>query len=178
MSEPEVASYSEKQLHFFFPDNLGWEELDRQDVQLPMGMQLVDLVIERECDTLMIEIKDPSDTRAKDKDRNKYLKRLKDNSVITTELTPKARDSYTWLHLMERDEKPIKYIVLLGLDAFEPQEQKAVLGNFKDRLLANLRKENEAPWKRKYVQDCVVLTVDMWNKVFSDWPLKRISTIS
>ena len=96
MSEVEVAPYSEKQLHFFFPDDLQWEELDPQGVRLPEGMQLVDLVIERKHDILMVEIKDPSDTRAQDKDRKKYIKRLSNNSVVTEELTPKARDSYTY----------------------------------------------------------------------------------
>ena len=76
---------------------------------------------------------------------------------------------------MERDHKPIKYIVLLGLDAFDATIQKAVLTNFKDRLLANLRKEGEQPWKRKHIQDCAVLTVSSWNKKFTNWPVKRIS---
>ena len=35
-------------LEFSFPDELVWEELDRQGVKLPVQMKFVDLVIERD----------------------------------------------------------------------------------------------------------------------------------
>ena len=89
------------ELAFSFPDELQWSELDKQGVKLPVRMKFVDLVIERDNDILLIEIKDPSHSRSPDKERNSYLKRLSDNSVLSQELTPKARDSYLYLHLME-----------------------------------------------------------------------------
>jgi hypothetical protein len=102
---------------------------------------------------------------------------LSDNSVLTQELTPKARDSYSFLHLMEKDRKPFKYIVLIGLDAFDPIQQKAVLTGFKDRLMADIRCEAYEAWKRKHIADCVVLSVDSWNKLFPDWPVTRLATV-
>jgi hypothetical protein len=60
-------------LEFSFPDELKWEELDRQGVRLPQGMSFVDLIIEREKDLLLIEIKDPSNFLTPDKERQKYL---------------------------------------------------------------------------------------------------------
>lgn len=119
------------ELLFEFPDEVEWDELDKQGVKLPVRMKFVDLVIERDADVLLVEIKDPSHSKSPDKEQNSYLKRLSDNSVLTQELTPKARDSYSFLHLMERDGKPFKYIVLIGLDAFDPSQQKAVLAGFK-----------------------------------------------
>ncbi|QQM66441.1 hypothetical protein JG479_17795 [Pseudoalteromonas sp. LC2018020214] len=160
-------------LEFEFPKTLLWEELDIQGVTLPENMKFVDIVIERETDILLVEIKDPSNIRSPEKEQNKYSKRLINNSVLKKELTPKARDSYSYMHLMERDTKPFKYIVLLGLDAYDDSVQKLILTGFKDRLMADIQSEGQG-WKRKYVQDCVVLTVEHWNKVF-DWPLKRIS---
>ncbi|MFZ4745135.1 MAG: hypothetical protein ACOYL0_16135, partial [Limnohabitans sp.] len=56
------------ELLFNFPDGLNWSELDKQDVKLPVQMKFVDLVIERENDILLIEIKDPSHSRSQDKD--------------------------------------------------------------------------------------------------------------
>ena len=44
-------------LEFSFPDELQWEELDRQDARLPMGMSFVDLIIDREKDLLLVEIR-------------------------------------------------------------------------------------------------------------------------
>lgn len=161
------------ELLFNFPDGLNWSELDKQDVKLPVQMKFVDLVIERENDILLIEIKDPSHSRSQDKDRNAYLKRLSDNSVLTQELTPKARDSYLYLHLMERDSKPFKFVVLLGLDAFDPDRQKAIMFGFKDRLLTGIREESFEAWKRKHIADCAVLSVESWNQFFPDWPLRR-----
>jgi len=161
------------ELLFSFPDGLKWDELDRQGVKIPMQMKFVDLVIEREADVLLVEIKDPSHSKSPDEARNSYLKRLADNSVLTQELTPKARDSYTFLHLMARDNKPFKYIVLLGLDAFDAETQKALFAGFKDRLLANIRCEAYEAWKRKHIADCAVLSVQSWNQTFPEWPIVR-----
>ena len=161
------------ELLFNFPDDLSWFELDKQGVKLPARMKFVDLVIERDKDILLVEIKDPSHSRSKDKDRNAYLKRLSDNSELTQVLTPKARDSYLYLHLMERDHKPFKFVVLIGLDVFDPDRQKAIMFGFKDRLLADIREESFEAWKRKHIVDCVVLSVEMWNKTFPEWPLRR-----
>jgi hypothetical protein len=166
------------ELLFSFPDELNWDELDKQGVKLPVRMKFVDLVIERESDILLIEIKDPSHSKSAEKDKNVYLKRLSDNSVLTQELTPKVRDSYIYLHLMERDGKPFKYIVLLGLDAFDSVRQKAILTGFKDRLLADIRCESYEAWRRKHIADCAVLSVDGWNQFFPEWPLQRLAPIN
>ena len=162
-------------LEFSFPDEANWEELDRQGVKLPVQMKFVDLVIERDHDILLVEIKDPSNKRTPPKEREKYFKRLSDNSILTQELTPKARSSYTFLHLMERDTKPLKYVVLIGLDAYDAVQQKALLTGFKDRLLADIRCETDTPWRRQHIADCVVLSVDIWNKTFADWPVARVA---
>lgn len=170
---PTYRAEAEAELLFSFPDGLTWSELDKQGVKLPVKMKFVDLVIERERDILLVEIKDPSHSRSPDKERNSYLKRLANNSVLADELTPKARDSYLYLHLMERDQKPFKYVVLLGLDAFDPDRQKAVMFGFKDRLLADIREESFEAWKRKHIADCMVLSVESWNQHFPEWPLRR-----
>lgn len=164
------------ELFFEFPDDVNWDELDKQGVKLPVRMKFVDLVIERNADVLLVEIKDPSHSKSPDKEKNSYLRRLSDNSVLTQELTPKARDSYSFLHLMEKDGKPFKYIVLIGLDAFDPEQQKGVLAGFKDRLMADIRCEAYEAWKRKHIADCVVLSVETWNAYFPSWPVTRITT--
>ncbi len=162
-------------LEFSFPKELVCDELDRQGVRLPLQMKFVDLVIERDDDILLVEIKDPSNKRVPDAQRAKYSMKLSDNSIITQELTPKARGSYTFLHLMERDVKPFKYVVLLGLDAFNSADQRALLTGFKDRLLADIRCETDTPWRRQHIADCIVLSVDIWNETFADWPVTRVS---
>lgn len=164
-------------LQFSFPDDLIWDELDKQGVKLPEKMKFVDLVIERENDVLLVEIKDPSHVKCPPAERDAYYQRLKDNSVLKSELTPKARDSYTYLHLMKRDSKPFKYVVLIGLDAFDQSRQVALLGNFKDRLLTDIRCESYEPWKREHIADCVVFSVETWNKKFPNWQIARLSPV-
>ena len=163
------------ELEFSFPEDLLFDELDRQGVRLPHRMKLVDLVIERDDDILLVEIKDPSNSRTPELERQKYLKRLSDNTLVKEELTPKARDSYTFLHLMERDMKPFKYVVLIGLDAFDHEKQKALLVGFKDRLFADIKCETNTPWRRRHIADCVVLSVESWNQIFEEWPVARVT---
>ena len=165
--------FQEKQLQFHFPDELFVDVLDKQGVQLPVGMALVDFVIMEEHQTFLVEIKDPSNSRAQAKERAKYIKRLQNDSLITEELTPKARDSYTFLHLMEKDSKPFVYVVLVGLDAYRNEE--ALLLGFKDRLLKRIFCETELPWKRKYIQDCIVVSIEQWNKRFQNWSVSRLT---
>jgi hypothetical protein len=161
-------------LQFEFPDELIWDELDKQGVKLPVKMKLVDIVIEREKDVLLVEIKDPSNSNSTEERQGEYLKRLLNNSVLAQDLTPKARDSYTYLHLMARDSKPFKYVVLLGVDVFDQEKQKAVLTGFKDRLLASILCESFEAWKRVHIADCVVMSVQGWNDKFPAWPVTRL----
>lgn len=170
-----MNKYIEGELHFDFPDELIWEELDKQGIPLPKGMALVDCIIERENDILLVEIKDPSNTRGNENERKKYLKRLREGSVISDELTPKIRDSFTFIHLMQRDIKELKYIVLLGLESYDKTTQKALLGNFKNVLLASIKQETILPWKKEYIKDCAVMTVEIWNQYFTQWPVTRVS---
>lgn len=162
------------ELEFSFPDDLRWYELDKQGVRLPVKMSFVDLVIEREDDILLVEIKDPSNTNSRPIEQKKFFKKLLDNSILAHELTPKARGSYSFLHLMMRDKKPLKFVFLVGLDAFDPEQQKAVLFGFKDRLLANIYCEAYEAWKLKYIDDCAVLSVENWNVRFPEWPIVRL----
>ena len=167
-------SESNADLEFQFPDDILFEELDKQGVKLPK-MKLVDFFIVREKDVLLVEVKDPSNRNVPEEEKARYLERLKNNELIANELTPKARDSYTFLHLMKRDNKPFKYIVILGIDAYQHDEQLAILGTFKDRLLNSIRNESFEPWKRKHIEDCFVMSVETWNKRFPEWKISRLS---
>jgi hypothetical protein len=156
------------------------ERLDDPTKPCPEGMKLVDFVIEEAERLIMLEIKDPSckarggDAKAEaamEKARAGFLNKIQNDALIADELTPKARDSYTYLHLMKRDGKPVLYAFLLGADRL-PLDPALLLG-FKDRLLARLRQETDQPWARHYVTDCLVLTEQTWPIAFPDYPLSR-----
>lgn len=188
---------SEGDLEIDFTAAISYIKLDDPLIRQPQNMKLVDYIIERETELLFLEIKDPScPPKSKrpdaqqgiEKSRGEFLKKLTDDachdscseelkgkSLISHELTPKARDSYTYIHLMKRDNKPIIYAFLLGADqlAIDP----ALLLDFKDRLLKRIRHEADEPWKRQYIADCLVLTEQTWPLAFPEYPLRRLSNI-
>ncbi len=172
----------EAELEFDFTAARAVTKLDDPAVGRPEGMSLVDFVVEDNRRMVMLEIKDPSckpkggDGRAQanlERARAEFLRDLANDTLIAQKLTPKARDSYTWLHLMKCDTKPILYVFLLGVSelALDP----ALLLGFKDRLLARLRKEAGEPWQRHYVTDCLVLTEATWATAFPQYPLARVA---
>jgi hypothetical protein len=163
--------FKEGELVFCFNGAGKVEKLDEKGVPIPTDMKLVDFVVEEGARTLLIEVKDPSNRNAPDKEREKYARKISTNELISNELVPKARGAYTFLHLMERDSKRFLYIVVFGLDRF-PNE-KALLIGFKERLLQRIRHEGKEPWKRQYIYDCIVVDLNDWNKHFPEYPVFR-----
>ncbi|MBF0307147.1 MAG: hypothetical protein HQL41_16025 [Alphaproteobacteria bacterium] len=159
------------------------ERLDRPEITMPQGMSLVDFVIEEGSRLmLLVEIKDPSRAprsthpsaqTAIEKSRGEFVRSLETDKLLSEDLVPKARDSYTYLHLMRRDHTRMIYVVLLGAEKLSVDP--ALLLNFKDRLLARIRQEAHEPWQRDYIADCVVVTERDWADAFPNYPLVRLS---
>ncbi|MEM9553990.1 MAG: hypothetical protein AAGC60_07010 [Acidobacteriota bacterium] len=153
------------------PDDVEVERLDETGRVLPKGMSFVDFVLTDSDRTVLLELKDPA--AAPDQHRatqiDTFLKQVKSHQLVDDHLVPKTRDSYTFLHLMERDpRRPTLCVVLLGF-ALEP----ALLLRFKERLARRLRQEANVPWRRPYVDDCLVLDAATWPRAFPDWALDR-----
>jgi hypothetical protein len=169
-----MVKFSEGELEFNFPENLNWFKFDPQGKTLPQDMRFVDLVIETQDETILLEIKDPSDTKATELDRNKFLADIKTKALIPA-LVSKVRGAYTYQHLMAQDSKPFKYIVLIALESFE-EDLGLELVNLTDRLFRRIRKESYEPWKREYVKSCIVMSLDTWNQEFASWSVARVPT--
>ena len=165
VQEGEIAVDFSSATHHF--------RLDEQGVARPEGMKLVDFVVEDEHRIMLVEIKDPSDAGTTDKDRLAFARKLQTNLLVNADLTPKARDSYCYLHLMEQDKKPCLLVFLLGLEALNAEP--ALLMGLRERLLQRLRHESDQPWVRHYVSDCVVVGLDGWNKAFPMYPAVRVA---
>ena len=168
-------TFIEGDLHLNFPKGIAVEKADEEGIKKPTGMMFVDFFIELEDVIYMVEIKDPSDPKATQKERKAFLKKIVSNELISNNLTPKARDSYTFLHLMKRDKKPIVFIVLLGVELFQPQDITPMLTPFKDRLFKKIKKETDKPWEREHISDCIVCTCENWQSLFPEWSLSRTS---
>jgi len=160
----------EGRLRFNFAKALSAERLDQPRTPQPQGMALVDFVVEEKHKTLLIEVKDPDGAPSPHRANalSTFVSDMKADGLIHEKLVPKARDSYTFLHLMGRDDKSFVLVCLLGVGTSDP----ALLGNFKNRLLSRLRQEAAIPWVRRYVEDCVVVTPTTWATFFPNYPLK------
>ncbi len=163
-----MTRLSEGRLLFDFSAAVRAERLDERGRPTPVGMSLVDFVVEERGRVLLIEVKDPKGAAPDHREDAiaRFVKELRRDRLVNEAFVPKARDSYTYLHLMERDDKAFTFVVLLGV----PTDEALLLG-FKERLLARLRKEADEPWKRHYVADCVAVTVDRWSTAFPHFPL-------
>ena len=161
----------EDELDFDFSDAESVEWLDHPGRKSPMGMKLADYVVEEKGRILIIEVKDPSCSRAQPQDQKRFARQMQNEELIGDELTPKARDSYTYLHLMERDSKPIIFVFIVGIESlpFDP----ALMSPFKEKLLGRIRQEADKPWKRLYVKDCIVTSIENWKSIFPQYLVTR-----
>lgn len=166
---------------FDFSRASAWERFDPPGRAVPQGMSMVDFVVEETDRLLLIEVKDPFPPPGPDPLLPRRAKGgiwprgegFRIDRLIHQSLVPKVRDSYTYLHLMGRDEKPVLYVVLLGFDRIFRENDLLVV--VKDRLASRLRQEGHLPWKRPYVLDCLVLDPDRWRRFFPEYPLSRVS---
>ena len=168
-----MPEYQEGGLALTIPESLESIALDRMP-RKPQGMKFVDLVLHQESRTLLLEIKDPAHPNAPAAERQRFAAALSTDELISQTLTPKARDSYTFLHLMQRDDRPMLFVVLLGAD--RELVAPAELDGFRLRLLRRLLREADEPWRRPYVTDCIVATPETWPRHFPDLALRRLSS--
>jgi len=165
--------FDERTLRLDFSGCLKAERFDQPGREGPQGMKAVDFVVEEAERLLLVEVKDPSDPHSPRSEREKFPEEMKTKGMINHELVPKARDTYCYLHLMKHDSKPCVYVVCIGAESLSLDP--ALLMNFKGRLLARLRQEADEPWALKYVEDCVVVTVENWAIHFPEYKITRIA---
>ena len=164
-----MSTFKEGRLEFDFSSAKAAERLDAQGTALPHGMALVDFVVEETSKLLLIEVKDPEGAPPAHRAQavEDFLKKMSEDTLIHQELVPKARDSYTFLHLLEREKREIIFVAVVGAGS----PDAALLGDFKNRLLARLRHEASVPWVREYVKDCIVITPQLWSAQFHSYAL-------
>jgi len=152
----------EGQLEFDFSGSLSAMKVDGPGTPIPETMKKVDFVVEEAERSLLIEVKDPSDTRTTARGRASFARDLKGGKLVNEILVPKCRDTYTYKHLMGEDGKPFVYIVLVSL--YEHTVRPELFGPLNDKLRSRLRREGRRNWTKLYVADCMVVNVAMWNQ--------------
>ena len=110
-----MTRISEGRLTFDFSAAVRAERLDDRGRRTPVGMSLVDFVVEEREHVLLVEVKDPQGAAAEHREEAiaRFVKELRRDRLVSETFVPKARDSYTYLHLMEQDNKAFIFVALL-----------------------------------------------------------------
>jgi len=131
-------------------------------------MKAVDFIVETPDKILFIEFKDLDHPKAKDKDRDVFIKEL-EAGAKDEELVRKYRDSFIYYWAMGSVRKPIVYYVLIACDKLD----EAMLLNRTDALRRKLPVEGPDSWRRKIVESCGVFNIMTWNQHLPEYPVKR-----
>ena len=150
-----MSTLNEKDLSFTFPEEWQAEHFDQPGRPTLKHFQPVDFVVETAERMFFIEVKDPSATQAPDIQRQRFLQQMQSKELTHEQLVPKARTSWAVLSLLQRIQKPITYIVVIGAEQL--QVDPALWLHLTDKLKQRLNKEIDIPWPRPYIQACIVL---------------------
>ena len=167
-----MADLREGDLQFAFGSAWRAEKLDQQGVPLPDGMSFVDFVVESSSEIVLLEIKDPAASPSKEEKR-RFATEMQGKQLVNGHLVPKARDSYTFLHLMGRDGKSMRFVLVLGTDGMSLQEPLLMALN--ERLRQRLRQEASDPWEREYMKSSAVVRYEKLSDALPGCSASRVT---
>ena len=160
---------TEGQLQFTFNNVLDVRKFDDSAHGLSDCMKAVDFIVERVDRYQFIEVKDPQAYPSSVAD---YIQRFT-SGQIDEEFKYKYRDSFLYEWASGRAEKPIYYLMLIGLDTLtRPQlhrRQMAMEGKLP------LLRRGVLQWIRPIVAGCGVFNIADWNQQFPDYPVRRLA---
>lgn len=160
----------EADLRFNFTDAQAAKKFDDHEHGLSYCMKAVDFIVELENDFLFIEIKDPSNPKAREKDRKKFIDKAIDGG-LKDEIVKKFRDSFIYRYSENKLNKPIHYISVVTIE-------EALLNSLQDDIQKHLPfSGSPEAWLKPLVKNCLVMSIATWNRNFTKWPLTRISQL-
>ncbi len=168
----------EGNLQFDFSKAMRVWEYDRQiSTKMSHCMKCVDFLVEWMEETWLIEVKDPEDPNIpkqySKREYNRFAAKLKSEELFAQSLGPKAKDTFLYLHLSkELGKKPLKYLVLLGLDSFL-DSQILPLNTPLKRSICFLGPDNSM-WANQYFEAAHIFNIRNWNKYFPECQVQRI----
>lgn len=137
-------------------------------------MSAVDFVVELDESYLFIEIKDPQAPQVPENETHRFHNRFISNQ-LDEEFKSKYRDSFLYQWASGRADKPIHYLVLVGLDFLTKVElaRRTVALEQKLPLLG----PEAIAWARPIVESCSVFNISSWNEALPNYPVTRLSAI-
>ena len=131
-------------------------------------MHRVDFIVEFDEAIIFVEIKDPSNPNAQDKDVANFRQKMNEG-VLSSNFAEKFIDSFLYRWAEDKIAKPVYYVNLVTLEA-------ELLPNFSDELAKKLPPMGKAVprWKRQLAENCQVFNIETWNENFPKWPVTRL----
>ena len=114
-----MSSLTEGELEFLFEGAVSTRKFDGDDHRLTHCMKAVDFIIEFVNRYLFVEVKDPQDSRATEKNRREWIEKFT-SGRLDHSFKYKYRGSFLYEWAAGRGDKPIVYVVLIALDTLEP----------------------------------------------------------
>ena len=167
-----MTTLREGEIEFVFGDAWRAEKFDRRGVRWPKGISPVDFVVEGKGEIVLLEVKDPSAARATPEQRQRFAQDMQTRTLVHEGLVPKARSSYGFLHLMARDTKPMRFVVVIGVESLSIEP--LLIEQLADRLRRRVKTEAPEPWKREYVAACTVVPPPDLGKALPGCSARRI----
>ena len=135
-------------------------------------MKSVDFILELADRYLFVEFTDPGNPKAREKNRQDFIQDFQ-SGRLDQELKHKYRDSFLYEWASGRANKPVDYLVLIGLDSLTGAE----LSNRSQALGRELpvNGPKSVPWPRPFVRSCTVFNVASWNRNLPQYPIIRLS---
>ena len=161
----------EGDLRISVADGTKVRKFDGDSHGLSQCMKAVDFVVELPDQYLFIEIKDPQDGNAPQKESDAFARRFLGGG-IDQDLKYKYRDSFLYEWAAGRADKPITYLVLIALDTLDD----ALLLARQEALERALPVGPQSViWIRPIVSGCGVFNIASWNRTFPQYPVARRS---
>ena len=166
---------TEGELEFTFEGAVSARKFDGDDHGLSHCMKAVDFIVEFDDRYLFVEVKDPQHSRATERDSRRWVNHFT-SGRLDQDLLYKYRDSFLYEWASGRADKPIVYVALIALDTMD----SPLILSRQDELNRNLPAlgPGSHPWARPFVSRCVALSIESWNRIFQDFPIRRIANSS
>lgn len=167
-----MIEFIEGNLKISFPGSMTAEKFDDPKSHgLTYCMKAVDFIAENADSTFFIELKDPDHPRAKEENKNIFIKDFL-SGALNEELKYKYRDTFLYRWAQGSCRKPIFYCVIIALGTLNEAQLFSRAKDLQQKLPLN--KLSSGRWKRPIVNSCMVFNIQTWNKYQPDIPLSRI----
>lgn len=169
-----VEHFDEEDLRLTLPKGIG-RKFDGDDHKLSHCMKAVDFIIEWKERLYFVEFKDLDNPKIPQKEKLKKQKEY-ESGKIDSDLCTKYRDSLLYIRASGDITKDIHYIVILECAVFDT----ALLMQRADKLRQKLPFNGPAgrPWPKPIAKGCNIMNMAMWNRIFPQFPISRISAIA